>query len=92
MESGPPQSREALLVLKPPHRPRKPADPSSPFSDTLQKEAYRLIEITDYELHILSISMAHVAKILVALVVAYDLMIGHEDEIAGMNPFQRLND
>ena len=48
--------------------------------------------MTDYEPHILSILMAHVGKILVALVVPYDLMIGHEDEIAGMNPFQRLND
>ena len=48
--------------------------------------------MTDYELHILSISTAHVVKILVTLVIAYDLMIGYEDQIARMNPVQRLND
>ena len=81
-----------MLLLKPPHYPRKPTDPPSPFNDTLQKDAHRLIEITDYELHILSISTAHITKILVTLVIAYDLMIGHKDQIARMNPIQRLND
>ena len=77
--------------MKPPHCPRKPADLPSPFNYTLQKDADRLIEMMDYELHILSISLAHMAKILVALVIAYDFMIGHEDQIARMNPIQSLN-
>ena len=75
-------SIEALLLLKPSHCPRKPTDAPSPFNNTLQEDAHRLIEMTDHELHILSISTAQVAKVLVTLVIAYDLMIGHEDQIA----------
>lgn len=85
-------SIEALLLLKPPHRSGKSANTPSPFNDTLQKDAHRLIKMMNYELQILLISTTHVAKILVAFVIAYDFMICHEYKIVGMNPFQRFKD
>ena len=46
----------------------------------------------NYKLHIIPISTTHLAKILVAVVIAYDLMICHEYKIVGVNPFQCFKD
>ena len=76
-----------MLLLKPPHRLGESADPPLPFNDALQKDVHRLIKMMDYELYILSVSTTKVAKVLVTLVIAYDIMICHECKIAGMNQF-----
>ena len=86
------RSIKTLLFLKSSHSSGKPADPPLPLSDTLQEDAHEFIEIINYELHMLLVSTTLVAEVLVALIITHDLMVRHEYEMGGMNPFQCLRD
>ena len=46
----------------------------------------------NYKLHIISISTTYLIKILVAVVIVYDLIICYEYKIVEVNSFQRFKD